>query len=124
MNAFNDFVGSLTAQITAAPNQTVAYVIAFRNSGGSPARDTILRKMIQLYFCNPVPQQASGIWDFRSGHTFIRKNGGENFFDEPFDFGIYPQTGEVALRLYSSSAATIRNLRRKIKKLKNFNFCQ
>jgi len=33
-------------EITAAPGQTVAYVIAFRNSGGSPARDTVLRDVL------------------------------------------------------------------------------
>ena len=39
-----------------------------------------------------------------------------DFFNDVFDFGIYPETGEVSLRLYSESPAVIERLRRKIKK--------
>lgn len=40
----------------------------------------------------------------------------KDFFDVPFDFGIYPQPGEVALRLYADQRSIIRRLKEKIQK--------
>ncbi len=39
---------------------------------------------------------------------------GSDFFDEPFEFGIYPHPGEVTLRLFTEQAAILRKLRRKV----------
>lgn len=41
---------------------------------------------------------------------------GKDFFDDPFDFGIYPSAGEVALRLYAPSAKIASRLSAKIKR--------
>ena len=41
---------------------------------------------------------------------------GRDFFKESFDFGIYPEAGEVSLRIYADQAGTILRLRSKIKK--------
>lgn len=41
---------------------------------------------------------------------------GKDFFDTPFEFGIYPAAGEVAVRLASDKISTIHKLQRKIKK--------
>jgi nicotinamide-nucleotide amidase len=41
---------------------------------------------------------------------------GRDFFSEPFDFGIYPETGEVTLRLYAESPPIIRRLALKVRK--------
>lgn len=41
---------------------------------------------------------------------------GKDFFDDPFDFGIYPSAGEVALRLYAPTEEIARRLTAKIKK--------
>lgn len=46
---------------------------------------------------------------------------GKDFFDDPFEFGIYPMTGEVALRLYADSSQIQRVLIKKVRhRLKNF----
>ncbi len=46
---------------------------------------------------------------------------GKDFFDDPFDFGIYPDTAEVVLRLYADSRSVIQKLRKKISaRLKKF----
>ncbi len=39
---------------------------------------------------------------------------GPDFFEEPFDFGIYPSAGEVALRIGAEKAAVIARLKKKI----------
>ncbi|MBI3314160.1 MAG: CinA family nicotinamide mononucleotide deamidase-related protein [Candidatus Omnitrophica bacterium] len=39
---------------------------------------------------------------------------GRQFFRDPFDFGIYPQAGEVALRLYADKKSILAPLRRRI----------
>lgn len=44
--------------------------------------------------------------------TLLRKD----FFDDPFDFGIYPAAGEVALRLYAPSKKIASRLQGKIKR--------
>lgn len=44
---------------------------------------------------------------------------GKDFFDEPFDFGIYPNPGEVALRLYASRESILKKLKLKIQKRMN-----
>jgi nicotinamide-nucleotide amidase len=39
---------------------------------------------------------------------------GKDFFDEPFDFGIYPSSGEVMIRILADRASVLRRLRKKI----------
>lgn len=46
----------------------------------------------------------------------IMKKLGKDFFDEPFDFGIYPEAGEVSLRLYAEDPGILNRLKRKIQK--------
>lgn len=43
----------------------------------------------------------------------IMKKLGKDFFDDPFEFGIYPMTGEVTLRLYTDSLLVKRRLAKK-----------
>jgi nicotinamide-nucleotide amidase len=38
----------------------------------------------------------------------------KDFFDDPFDFGIYPETGEVSIRIYCDDVKVIARLKRKI----------
>lgn len=46
---------------------------------------------------------------------------GKDFFDDPFEFGIYPAPGEVTLRLYAATALIAARLRRKIaRRLDNY----
>ena len=44
----------------------------------------------------------------------VMKKLGKDFFDVPFDFGIYPSAGEVAIRILADSTAVLRSLKRKI----------
>ena len=46
----------------------------------------------------------------------IMKRLGKNFVDGTFEFGIYPEIGEVTLRLYADPLKTIRKLKRRIRK--------
>jgi len=60
----------------------------------------------------------------KSGQLVVRMAGisepdvmeklGKDFFKDPFDFGIYPAAGEVALRIYSDSSAVHHRLKTKI----------
>ncbi len=51
----------------------------------------------------------------------IMENLGKDFFDTPFDFGIYPHAGEVTLRLGTEEAVTARRLKSKVsQRLGNF----
>ncbi len=45
----------------------------------------------------------------------VMKKLGKDFFDDPFEFGIYPAPGEVALRLYASEPSVAARLKKKIK---------
>lgn len=44
----------------------------------------------------------------------VMKRLGKDFFDEPFDFGIYPAPGEVTIRILAESAAVFSRVKRKI----------
>lgn len=44
----------------------------------------------------------------------VMKRLGKDFFEDPFDFGIYPSAGEVAIRILTESAAVKERLRKKI----------
>ena len=46
----------------------------------------------------------------------VMKRLGEDFFRDEFEFGIYPEAGEVSLRIYAAKVAVIRRLKKKIKK--------
>ncbi len=41
---------------------------------------------------------------------------GRDFFDPPFEFGIYPAPGEVAIRIHAEKQSVIRQLKQKIKR--------
>ncbi len=45
----------------------------------------------------------------------VMKKLGKDFFDEVFDFGIYPSAGEVAIRILADSQAVCRRLEKKIR---------
>lgn len=45
----------------------------------------------------------------------VMKKLGRDFFEDPFDFGIYPETGEVTLRLQADHKAIITRLAKKIR---------
>ncbi len=44
----------------------------------------------------------------------VMKKLGKDFFSEPFDFGIYPSSGEVTIRILADSVAVLGRLKRKI----------
>jgi nicotinamide-nucleotide amidase len=44
----------------------------------------------------------------------VMKKLGKDFFNEPFDFGIYPSAGEVMIRILADSAVVLGRLKRKI----------
>lgn len=44
----------------------------------------------------------------------VMKKLGKDFFDEAFDFGIYPSAGEIGIRILSESAPVLRRLKTKI----------
>ncbi len=46
--------------------------------------------------------------------TDVMKKLGKDFFDVPFDFGIYPAPGEVAIRILAETPSVLRKLREKI----------
>ena len=39
---------------------------------------------------------------------------GKDFFDDPFDFGIYPSAGEIAIRILAEKTAILGRLKKKI----------
>lgn len=41
----------------------------------------------------------------------VMKRLGKEFFRDPFDFGIYPEAGEVSIRIYANTPAIIRRLK-------------
>ena len=46
--------------------------------------------------------------------TEVMKKLGKDFFDEPFDFGIYPAAGEVAIRILAENPAILTRAKKKI----------
>jgi nicotinamide-nucleotide amidase len=46
--------------------------------------------------------------------TEVMKKLGKDFFDESFDFGIYPSAGEVAIRIMAESPAVLSKIKKKI----------
>jgi nicotinamide-nucleotide amidase len=44
----------------------------------------------------------------------VMKKLGKDFFDDPFDFGIYPSAGEIAIRILAEKAAILGRLKKKI----------
>ena len=44
----------------------------------------------------------------------VMKKLGPDFFDDPFDFGIYPSAGEVAVRILAENTAILGRLKKKI----------
>jgi len=51
----------------------------------------------------------------------VMKKLGKDFFDDPFDFGIYPSAGEVAIRILAEKADVLGRLKKKIAtRLKNW----
>lgn len=53
----------------------------------------------------------------------VMKRLGKDFLNDTFEFGIYPEIGEVTLRLYADSSEVIRKLKRKIqRRLNDFIF--
>ncbi len=46
----------------------------------------------------------------------VMKNLGKDFFDDPFDFGIYPSAGEVAIRILAEKKDVLVRLKKKIAK--------
>ena len=44
----------------------------------------------------------------------VMKKLGEDFFEDSFDFGIYPSAGEIGIRILSDSAPVLRRLKKKI----------
>ncbi|MDD5226876.1 MAG: CinA family nicotinamide mononucleotide deamidase-related protein [Candidatus Omnitrophica bacterium] len=51
----------------------------------------------------------------------VMKRLGKDFFDDPFDFGIYPSAGEIAIRILAEEIAILGRLKKKITtRLKNW----
>ena len=48
------------------------------------------------------------------GEPDVMKKLGKDFFDDAFDFGIYPMPGEVAIRIMAQQKAVVQKVRRKI----------
>jgi len=48
------------------------------------------------------------------GETDVMKKLGKDFFDDAFDFGIYPMPGEVAIRIMVQDKAVLRRVKQKI----------
>ena len=44
----------------------------------------------------------------------VMKKLGKDFFDDSFDFGIYPSAGEIGIRILSDSVQVLRRLKRKV----------
>lgn len=44
----------------------------------------------------------------------VMKRLGKDFFDDPFDFGIYPAAGEITIRILAENAAILARLKKKI----------
>jgi nicotinamide-nucleotide amidase len=74
--------------------------------------DELVVPLVRRYFAplQPKPELIAKIL----GHSEpdVMRKLGKSFFDMPFEFGIYPAPGEVALRLYAESPKIIKKLRR------------
>ena len=44
----------------------------------------------------------------------VMKKLGKDFFDDPFDFGIYPSAGEIAIRILADKPEVLRRLKKKV----------
>ncbi len=83
--------------------------------------DTQVLPLLKRTFKGPAPKHKLILKTFGLSEPSVMEKLGADFFDEPFEFGIYPHPGEVTVRIFAESSAAITRLRRKaLKRLESF----
>lgn len=78
--------------------------------------DTLVKPLIKKSFKKLPKRQRLIVKTVGLSEPTVMQKLGRDFFSETFDFGIYPNLGEVAIRMYAESVKTIHNVKRKIQK--------
>lgn len=75
----------------------------------------LVRPLIQRRFRKMKPKISIVVKMAGISEPEVMKQLGKDFFDEAFDFGIYPSAGEVTLRIFSDSSQVAARLEKKLK---------
>ncbi len=75
-----------------------------------------VRPLLKRFFKKMVKRPALVAKTVGMSEPEVMQRLGKDFFKEPFDFGIYPETGEVSLRMYAERTGVLQRLKSKIKK--------
>ena len=83
----------------------------------------LVKPLIQKHFENPAPKFPLIVKNTGISEPDVMLKLKKDFFEDAFDFGIYPEIGEVSLRLYAPTAAVQKKLRAKIlSRLKGYTY--
>jgi nicotinamide-nucleotide amidase len=81
--------------------------------------EALVGPLLKRHFKNLKPKPKLVVRMAGISEPAVMKKLGKDFFEDPFDFGIYPEAGEVSIRLYAESSQIIKKLKRKLKKQLN-----